>query len=298
MDRLTRWLLRLATVVAVSIGLWVVFRGVRVSAVAATLRSARLGPLTARALALLSLGFVARAGRFRAVIGDTRVRFRDIVATVLLTQGANNVLPLHAGEIVKTRDFVAAGYPLRRVVVAQGIEKLFEAGSMAVICAPAMALAFRWGTRWVEATVVIGAVFCALVALGARRAGSSAEGIARVWAWSFGADAIEIALVGVTLDALGIALGLGDWLAVLGAVNLAIALPSTPAHAGAIEAGAALGLIAVGVGHDDAVAFAVLYRVVQWLPVTVAGGLIWAWRVAGRRVCARAASLTRAARRS
>ena len=51
-------------------------------------------------------------------------------------------------------------------------------------------------------------------------------------------------------------------------MNLAIAIPSTPGHLGALEAGASLGLIAVGVDRESALAFALVYRVVQWVPVS------------------------------
>ena len=65
-------------------------------------------------------------------------------------------------------------------------------------------------------------------------------------------------------------------------MNLSIALPSGPSHLGAFEAGAALGLVAMGVSHDLALAFALLYRVVQWVPVMLAGAVVWAWRALAR----------------
>ncbi|MCL2448403.1 MAG: flippase-like domain-containing protein, partial [Polyangiaceae bacterium] len=116
------------------------------------------------------------------------------------------------------------------------------------------------------------------IALCARRGGLRPVGIGRAMAWSLAADAVEVGLVAVTLDALGMATTLGVSLAVLGAVNLAIVLPSAPGHAGAIEAGAALALVALGASHERAVAFALLYRIVQWVPVTAGGGIVWVTR--------------------
>jgi uncharacterized protein (TIRG00374 family) len=65
---------------------------------------------------------------------------------------------------------------------------------------------------------------------------------------------------------------------VFAAVNLAIAMPATPGNIGAFEAGAALPLMATGVDRDTAVAFAILYRAVQWLPVTALGAALFALR--------------------
>jgi uncharacterized protein (TIRG00374 family) len=90
---------------------------------------------------------------------------------------------------------------------------------------------------------------------------------------------VEIALIAVCLGGLGLPAGLLPSVMVYAGVNLAIAVPSTPGNVGVFEAGAALPLIALGVEHDAAVAFALLYRAVQWLPVTLAGGLVWARRM-------------------
>ena len=278
MDRLIRWAVRLVTIAALGVGLWVACRGVSAAQVGDVLRSVSIGGLAARALPLLAVTFVLRAGRFRAVLGTTPTPFRGIVGSVLLAQAANDVLPLRAGELVKTRDFVAAGHPLRQVLVAQGLEKLFEAATLAFLCAPTTAIAFGFRMRIVVLAASCGVLAVVLAAGAARRCRMPLAQIVRALAWSFVSDGTEVALVHVTLDGLGLASGVGVSLAVLGGINLAIALPSGPAHAGAIEAGAALALVALGVDHRSAVAFAILYRVVQWVPVTAAGGVLWAWR--------------------
>jgi uncharacterized membrane protein YbhN (UPF0104 family) len=282
MDRVIRWSLRLVTIAALAVGLWVACRGVRLAEVGDVLRSASIAVLATRALPLLVVTFFLRAGRFQAVLGETRTPFRGIVASVLLAQAANDVLPLRAGELVKTRDFVAAGHPLKQVLVAQGLEKLYEAGTLAVLCAPTAAIEYGLRPHLVVLAALCGGAAILLVVAASRRCRMPPSQIARALAWSFAADSVEVALVLVTLEALGLPSGIGVALAVLGAVNLAIALPSGPAHAGAIEAGAALALVALGVDHRNAVAFAILYRVVQWVPVTLAGGVVWAWRAGWR----------------
>jgi len=57
---------------------------------------------------------------------------------------------------------------------------------------------------------------------------------------------------------------------VLLAVNIAIAVPS-PGNAGTLELGAVLALQAVGVDHNRALAFALLYHSGQVLPVVLLG---------------------------
>jgi uncharacterized membrane protein YbhN (UPF0104 family) len=121
-------------------------------------------------------------------------------------------------------------------------------------------------------------VFLPVLAWVARRLRMRPAQIGSAFAWALVADVVEIGLVAVTLRAVGLRGGLGESLTVLGAVNLAIALPSVPGHLGAFEAGAALGLLALGVSHDAALAFALLYRVVQWVPVNISGAIVWAWR--------------------
>jgi uncharacterized membrane protein YbhN (UPF0104 family) len=279
-DRVIRWVLRLVTVAALALGLWFVCRGVSFADVVRVVRSVQVATLAARALPLLAVGFILRAGRFRSVLGPTPVSFAGTVGTVLVAQAANNVLPLHAGELVKTRDFVAAGHPLKRVVVAQGLEKLFELGTLALLCAPAMARALGYGRRMLAIALAAGTLVFVGVALSAGRGGLRPARIGGAITWAFAADAVEVGLVAVTLDALGVASSLGASLVVLGAVNLAIALPSAPGNAGAVEAGAALALVALGASHDRAVAFALLYRIVQWVPVTAGGGVVWALRAA------------------
>jgi uncharacterized membrane protein YbhN (UPF0104 family) len=61
---------------------------------------------------------------------------------------------------------------------------------------------------------------------------------------------------------------------VLFGINLALALPLTPAGAGPFESAAAAVLILAGVGKGPAVAFAILYHAVQVIPVTIIGGTI------------------------
>jgi uncharacterized membrane protein YbhN (UPF0104 family) len=284
--------LRVATLAAAVAGLYVAGRGVSVDRVAAVLRSTHAAPFVASALIIQTFGFVIRAARFRAVIGATPLSFAKTVATMLLSQAGNNVLPLRAGELVKTHDFVAAGHPAARVLGTQGAEKLVEASMLVTVCAPAFAIRLGGRARLFLLAAVVTLVFLPLLVWVARRLRMQPVQIAKAFAWSLVADVFEVALVSVTLRNVGLSGGLVDSLTVLGAVNLAIALPSVPGHVGAFEAGAALGVLMLGASHDAALAFALLYRAVQWVPVTIGGGIVWAWRVARGRAARRDGSAT------
>ena len=83
---------------------------------------------------LLAFTLLFRAARFGALVGESsptnrRVRFRDVLGSILLNHAANNVLPLRAGDLVRTRDFVALGFPIVSVALWQLIDKVVEVAS-------------------------------------------------------------------------------------------------------------------------------------------------------------------------
>jgi uncharacterized membrane protein YbhN (UPF0104 family) len=272
--------------VAVGVGLFFALRGVSTGQLVHALRSARIGPLTGGALLLLVAGFVLRAGRFRAVLGETKVPLASIVATVLLSQAANNVLPLRAGELIKTRDFVAAGHPVSQVAIAQTAEKLVEFTTMTALCAPALVVQFGYRRPLLALIAFLVAAVPALAWI-VRRFRIPAARIGSAFAWSLGADVVEIALVAVTLRSMGLAASLRTNLLVLGAVNLAIGVPTLPGQVGTLEAGATISLRMLGVTQESALAFALLYHFVQWVPVTLGGAAVWTCRAIARRAGAR-----------
>ncbi len=283
-DRLRRHALRVVGLAAVGAGLWLALRGLTLGQLARALERTNAPFVVAWSLVLLALGSVLRTARFRALfsVRDGRPRFFALWSSVVLSAAGNNVLPLRAGEFVRTRETVAAGAPLGRVVVAQVSEKVVEAASLVVFAIPVVASTLGLGRpRLVIAAMLVG---CALLAwVAARRGRIEPAALGRSFAWSLLADAVEVALVSVCLRGLALPAGLLPSVTVFIAVNLAIALPSTPGNVGALEAGAALPLLAMGVERDAAVAFALVYRGVQWLPVTLAGAALWTWRSAWRR---------------
>jgi hypothetical protein len=93
----------------------------------------------------------------------------------------------------------------------------------------------------------------------------------RAVGWSLLSDLADAAMIGLCLEAVGLSLGMGDWVMILLAVNVAIIAPSTPGQLGVLEAAAMLVLSALGVGPERALAFAVLYHAAHLVLVTLIG---------------------------
>jgi uncharacterized membrane protein YbhN (UPF0104 family) len=254
------------------------------------LRSADGELLALGVLPALAANQLARSARFARLLpgrSGERPRLIHVISAVVLAQAANNVLPLRAGEAVRTREVVRRGVPLARVVSAQVLEKAIEAVLVAAIVAPAFAVGAlrRAGVLPVAGIAVAVLAAIGLVAWLRRRRNwlarvsdwPRADLVASI-AWAVAADATEVLVIALTARSLGLTLGLAGSLAVLGSVNLAIALPSTPANVGTLECGAAAALLGLGVAHEDALAFAVLYRIVQFVPVSLGGAAIVAIR--------------------
>jgi uncharacterized membrane protein YbhN (UPF0104 family) len=89
--------------------------------------------------------------------------------------------------------------------------------------------------------------------------------------WSCVADLADVAILASCLYAVGIHLEPAIWFVIFVAINLAIAVPSTPGNLGVFEAGAVLTLGTLGVGPSEAFTFAILYHAAHVIPVTVVG---------------------------
>lgn len=93
----------------------------------------------------------------------------------------------------------------------------------------------------------------------------------------------DLAQVWLVLWALGIALPPAAGLLVLLTLNIAIAVPSTPASVGSLELGALAALLLLGVPREQGLAFALLYHGAQILPLIVVGLLDIRFVLAARR---------------
>jgi uncharacterized membrane protein YbhN (UPF0104 family) len=190
------------------------------------------------------------------------------------------------------------GYRLEGVIVSQLVEKLAEIFTLWLFAIPT-----AWLLRGSEPLApalagVVGAVLVvALAALFWGRRLRTANGQKRnrytalldrtssalrlslqpavgrpVLFWSFVANAVDVAMVGLCLQAVGINLGVGAWCLVLLVINVAICVPVSAANLGVLEAGAAVALVHLGAPGSAAMAFAILYAA-HVVPVTLIGVL-------------------------
>jgi uncharacterized membrane protein YbhN (UPF0104 family) len=289
--RAPRVALQLVVAALVIGGIAIAFRTVSVRDVVEALKAADFR-LLLLGLPLLALNFWFRSARFAELLGmppapNEPVRMTQFYGSVVLNHAANNVLPFRAGDLLRTRDFATRGYSILSVALTQLVEKVVEGTTLVACVSPVLGVLFarRVGLMLAATAAAIPIAVWLFrrvrVFLMERRPGAPPLGLrelVRATWWSVGADAMDVGLIYLCARSLGIDAELYRCLTVYAAVNVAIAVPSTPGHVGALEAGASLAMIAMGVPRPAALAFAVLYRVVQWVPVTAAGAVIWLFR--------------------
>lgn len=309
--RALEWAVRLATLAVVAaVALW---GGAQVDfhEVGHVLRRADPLLLATAMSALLLAHTLLRAARFHALVASLPApsrggfRYLESARTLVASQAANNLVPLRLGELVRTRDLVAHGYALGQVAVVQLLEKAVEVGSLFLCALPLIPLGVLRLPSFSPAALAGMAGAAAALGVGlwiwARRAQvpwrslwtTNRGALGRSTLWALAADAAELVLIAVCLRSVGIAPDLLRLLAVLVGINLAITPPSTPAQFGAYEAGAAIALTIFGVPAEEAVAFALLYHVVHWVPITLAGGVLW---LRGQRTAAAGEASTTSSR--
>jgi hypothetical protein len=303
-----RWLLlavRIVAIGAIATGLWFFVHELDWDALADAFRSARLWPLVLAA----ALNFVCLYGkaacwhimlapRFTVPIGR-------LMRYTIAAFAASAIAPARAGEVLrvwvlKRRD----GVPAADTAAVALSEKLLDVITMLLVCAP-MPWLVAGLPSWVGASMVacagvaVGIFIGLYVAVGRidasradsswlrrfiagmhvlrspRRLFASLATLLLVWA----ADLGMLLLVAYSVD---VHLSPPEGMLVLFTLNMAIAVPSTPAQVGALEVGALVGLRLLHVPQEPSLAFALLYHVAQVIPLICVGLLLELRLVLGR----------------
>jgi uncharacterized membrane protein YbhN (UPF0104 family) len=279
-------------------------RGIAWADVAKILRGASL-PLLAAVTALNASMMAAKSWRLQLLL-QRRPSFAASFLAKLTSSALNNVTPFRGGDVARiwmlerhagiTKAVAAVVALLEHVfdlvalsILATFAGRLFPAQHWAAVAAPIVFLVTGTGLLLLRRAGTgagasdgpppaprPGGLRARLRALGAHLAPGvralADGGILRTsLALSFLGWAIESVMVVLTARAIGLSISPPLAIIVLLGLNAALALPSAPASAGAFEAGVTLVLILAGVPKGQAVAFAVLYHLVQVVPVTVAG---------------------------
>jgi hypothetical protein len=247
-----------------------------------------------------------RALRLRILL-ERRLSLASSFASLLTSSAINNLTPLRGGNVARLWMLErASGVTKSAAMAVTAVENLIEVSVLA-----AMGFAASWfvaGQRWATlATPAVFAVAVGLLVLLRFTAGHTVDATceacdptvragwrqrlhqfllrtapgfralcqpgapARALLLSLLAWTCETAMIVLAARAMGLQISFPLATVVLLGINLAMALPSTPASAGPFEGATVAVLMFAGVGKGPALAFALFYHALQVIPVTVAG---------------------------
>jgi len=227
------------------------------------------------------------------------VRLVTVVACAYVGQAASAVLPMRAGEAVRT-ELLSRSAHLSRAVALGTVAIDHTVNGFVMFLLAATLPFFLPVPLWTRVVVWCGAgVAIALVAVMLRLArkpsdrihppGKLMDAVRRLRGGLIGlrrpraalgalaaaaaAWTLEIVTTMTALAAFHLPHGIAPAMAVLLGVNLALAIPAPPANLGNFELGAGFALVALGGQNDQAAAFALAYHALQILPTLLVGAL-------------------------
>ena len=264
-------------------------------------------------LVTLALFFWIKAWRWAVILEPLgRYSVRQVTPAMMIGFAANNVLPAHLGEIVRSLSF-ARRYRQRAsaVLVSQVLERILDvvailllyllavpwiesppeairlsvwlvagvAAAMAVVIYAILASPQRVFRLW---RVLSGKLPASIQSRGEAflsdvlRALSSVRSPARLLlllANSLVQWSLSGVCVWMSMAAVGVTIGPAITLIVLTATVVAVTLPNAPGYVGAIQAAFVFALQPFGVSSESAFAGSVFFLVANWIPVTSVGGI-------------------------
>ena len=283
--------------------LWLVFHDADLDAVWHALRGADL-VLVVLAAAVIQVVYIAQAARWRLIADTLELTIRRFYALVLGGIGANNVLPLRIGDILRARWLAtSAEIPTGRAFGSVFRDRACDV--LTLVVALAASLPVVGDEVWVERIAVGGVILLAIVVLvvagaivytrtrpRARRETRSrgrrllrdtidevASPIGRrrlvlalalsAVAWGAWAGA-----AGIVCRSLGVSLSPAELVFVTAVINLGVVIPSSPGFIGTYQWLAVSALGVVGVDGETAIAFSLLMQAIWYIPTTIVGGAI------------------------
>jgi glycosyltransferase 2 family protein len=287
----TRLLLRLAITAAVIVGIVFMVRGLAVDELAAAFRNARVWPvIVASAIAVGVCVLKAISWRIM-LVPRFHIQLTRLVRYTLVAFATSAIAPARAGEVVrvwllKRRDGVDAA---TSIAVATS-EKALDALALLALAAPLPWLLPlpSWVAHGMLAIVAIAVLAVPIIMVASARvrphswASRFLTGLERrphkfvaCFLILFVGWVAELVAVLLVMYALDISVPWPGALLVLFIVNVAIAVPSTPAQVGTLELGVLIPLVDIlGVAKEPAVAFALLYHATQILPILALGVIL------------------------
>jgi glycosyltransferase 2 family protein len=300
MNRRLAIVIRVVAIAAIAAALWWFVRAMNVAKLGEALRTAKIWPLVLAAC-LNFFCLWGKAACWRIMLAPRhRVSIVRLFRYTIAAFAASAIAPARAGEVLrvwtlKRRD----GVPPAETAAVAVAEKLLDGISMMLLVAPVPWLLPDLPRKVSVAIAACGGVAIVLfsvlwIAIGRTQETGSLSVVRRflagmhvlrspkrllgslgvlmlVWA----ADLGEVMAV---LYAVDVHLPVAAGILILFSLNLTIMVPSTPAQVGALELGALAALELLHVGHEQALAFALLYHTLQVIPL-IAVGLIFELRL-------------------
>jgi glycosyltransferase 2 family protein len=283
--------IRIGGIALVAVLLWLFAHKIEWPVLWKAVRHAELWPL-GLAVLLYFASLYGKAIAWRVLLAPQHVvPVRRLFRYTIGAYAASVLAPARAGEVVRVlalrqRDGVPAADSTGVAVT----DKLLHAVTLLLLAAPLPWLLPRL-PRWVGDSLLLCAIVAAAVlALSYFAIGRVDGDRPRSWFGRFliGMHAVRdprrlLAAIGVLvlvwltdlltlmacLYAVGIDLSLAGGLFILFTLNLAIAVPTTPANIGTMQVGALVATRLLGIPNEPALAFALLYHGVQIVPLLV-----------------------------
>lgn len=286
------------------VSVWLLVRLVDMGEVGRSLQS--VNPwMVGASVGCLFVSLAAKSLRWRLLLPpEVDVSFLRLFRIMQMSMFLNNVLPLRAGDFARGAMAVARpGLGLGQVVASLLAERAIDAVVLTacfLLVAPFVARgALVPDLRPEPGTllVLVGlAVLLAVLVLAVRRYRhlvaptwsstlvASAESWGRlasregwpIWASTVVAWAAAFSINLVLFEAMGIEVSPLMAVVVTCTTNLAMLVPSSPAHIGAYHAAATVTLVVAGVGASPAASFSVLSHLVNVVPVSLVGATLLA----------------------
>jgi uncharacterized protein (TIRG00374 family) len=278
---------------------------------APTLPEGRAGFLSLGfALGLYALVTIGRGERWRRLLAEAGARSTALDAYLLTPVGymGNNILPARAGEALRVlllapRAQISRANVLGTIVAERVLDAAILALLFGIVLATSVEVPFAVeGALLVllGALLVTGAVMFAGGQRSPLRRFVSHPTLLRVVQEVTlatrslrGMEAVRLVLLsllvwigeaGVYLlasDALGTGLSAPEALAVMVLANAATLIPAAPGYLGTFDAAVILAVHASGASHGESVGYLLLLRFLLFVPITLAGLVIYVWRYAG-----------------
>jgi len=269
------------------------------------------------AVLLYLFALVARTARWRALLAsEQRIPLRELLPTMAMGRGANNIYPFRTGEIVRVlllnrRHTISVVAGLASILV----ERIFDGLTMILFLLLAALIggipSYLRYIVW-AASAVFGAALVSVYAvviwpsqvqriadwlierISPRRFCAQLKDIVErfiaglssirsigtltlVLLFSISVWTAETISYRLLMNSFGFSIGFHQLLLMSGAANLGTALPSGPANVGTFDAPAIEVLSRVGVSRNTAIGYQALLHAVLWCTETFAG-LWFMWR--------------------